>query len=108
MVFFCLRAEIIFAQPVRTVFYTNMTTVDGLSVMSAERQTGSLSPGAGMTTSVAGACTVCSRIFMVQYCSAEVISGILDGVVTIEEADLEDRPSVDTMKRCHHWLMAKE
>ena len=48
--------------------------------------------------------------FMVQFkhYSAEVISGVLDGFVTPEDADSEDRPSADTMKRWHHWLMANE
>ena len=35
-------------------------------------------------------------------------SGVLDGFVTPEDADSEDRPSADTMKRWHHWLMANE
>ena len=48
--------------------------------------------------------------FMVQFkhYAAEVISGVLDGIVTPEDADSEDRPSADTMKRWHHWLMANE
>ena len=48
--------------------------------------------------------------FMVQFkhYSAEVISGVLDSVVTPEDADSEDRPSADTMNRWHHWLMANE
>ena len=48
--------------------------------------------------------------FMVQFkhYAAEVISGVLDGIITPEDADSEDRPSADTMKRWHHWLMANE
>ena len=48
--------------------------------------------------------------FMVRFkhYSAEVISGVLDGIVTPEDADSEDHPSVNTMKRWHHWLMANE
>lgn len=34
----------------------------------------------------------------------EVISGVLDGVVTREDADSEDYPSVQTMQRWLRWL----
>ena len=40
--------------------------------------------------------------------SAEVISGVLDGIVHPDDADSEDRPCEDTMKRWHHWFMANE
>ena len=40
--------------------------------------------------------------------SAEVISGVLDGVVQPDDADSEDHPCEDTMKRWHHWFMANE
>ena len=40
--------------------------------------------------------------------SAEVISGVLDEIVQPDDADSEDHPSEDTMKRWHHWLMANE
>lgn len=48
--------------------------------------------------------------FMVKFkhYAAEVISGVLDGMIRPEDADSEDRPSVDTMKRWHHWLMANK
>ena len=59
---FYLRAEIIFAQPVGRAIYTTVTTVAGSSAMRAERLNGFSSPGAGVTTPDAGACTVCSRI----------------------------------------------
>lgn len=38
----------------------------------------------------------------------EVISGVLDGIVSPEDDDSEDRPCEDTMRRWHHWLMANE
>ncbi len=38
----------------------------------------------------------------------EVISGVLEGIVTPDDEDSEDRPCEDTMKRWHHWLMANE
>ena len=40
--------------------------------------------------------------------SAEVISGVLDGIVQPDDPDSEDRPCEDTMKRWHHWFMANE
>ena len=40
--------------------------------------------------------------------SAELISGVLDGIVRPDDADSEDRPCEDTMKRWHHWFMANE
>ena len=40
--------------------------------------------------------------------SAEVISGVLDEIVQPDDADAEDHPSEDTMKRWHHWFMANE
>ena len=40
--------------------------------------------------------------------SAEVISGVLDGIVPPDDADSEDHPCEDTMKRWHHWFMANE
>ena len=39
---------------------------------------------------------------------AEVISGVLDGTVQPDDADSEDRPCEDTMKRWHHWFQANE
>jgi hypothetical protein len=48
--------------------------------------------------------------FMVFYkhYSSEVISGVLDGHVTTDDADSEDKPCEMTMKRWHHWLMANK
>ncbi len=48
--------------------------------------------------------------FMVKFkhYAAEVISGVLDGIVTPEDTDSEDSPSVDTMKRWRNWLKANE
>ena len=40
--------------------------------------------------------------------SAEVISGVLDGIIQPDDADSEDRPCEDTMKRWHHWFTANE
>ena len=40
--------------------------------------------------------------------SAEVISGVLDGIIRPDDADAEDHPCEDTMKRWHHWFMANE
>ena len=37
--------------------------------------------------------------------AAEVISGTLDGVVTLEDDDSEDYPCAATMKKWHHWLV---
>lgn len=37
--------------------------------------------------------------------AAEVISGVLDGIVTPEDDDSADYPCEATMKRWHHWLM---
>ncbi|MBR3243846.1 MAG: hypothetical protein IKF90_14315 [Parasporobacterium sp.] len=48
--------------------------------------------------------------FMVPYkhYSAEVISGVIDGVVTADDEDSENHPSEWTMRRWHHWFMANE
>ena len=40
--------------------------------------------------------------------STEVISGVLDEIVQPDDADSEDHPCEDTMKRWHHWFMANE
>ena len=40
--------------------------------------------------------------------SAEVISGVLDGIIHPDDMDSEDHPCEDTMKRWHHWFMANE
>ena len=46
-------------------------------------------------------------IIFKQY-SAEVISGVLDEIVQPDDADSEDRPCEETMKRWHHWFMANK
>jgi len=38
--------------------------------------------------------------------ATEVISGVLDGIVTPEDDDSADYPCEATMHRWHHWLMA--
>ena len=40
--------------------------------------------------------------------ASEVIGGVLDGIITPEDADSEDYPCEATMHRWHHWLMANE
>ena len=40
--------------------------------------------------------------------SAELISVVLDGIVHPDNADLEDRPCEETMKRWRYWFMANE
>ena len=45
---------------------------------------------------------------MFKHYSAEVISGVLDGIVQTDDVDSEDRPCEDTMKRWHHWFLANE
>ena len=37
--------------------------------------------------------------------SEEIISGVLDGIVTPEDEDSENYPSEMTMVRWHHWFM---
>jgi hypothetical protein len=48
--------------------------------------------------------------FMVpfKHYSAEVISGVIDEVVTADDEDSENHPSEWTMRRWHHWFMANE
>lgn len=36
--------------------------------------------------------------------STEIISGVLDGIVTQNDLDTEDRPCAETMKRWIHWF----
>lgn len=36
--------------------------------------------------------------------AAEIISGVLDGIVTSEDEDSSDYPCEETMSRWHHWL----
>lgn len=40
--------------------------------------------------------------------TAEVISGVLDEMVTADDLENEDYPCEETMKRWHHWLMANQ
>lgn len=40
--------------------------------------------------------------------AAEVISGVLDGVVSSTDEDCADYPCEETMSRWHHWLMANQ
>ena len=40
--------------------------------------------------------------------ASKVISGVLDGIITPEDADSEDYPCEATMHRWHHWMMANE
>ena len=40
--------------------------------------------------------------------AAEVISGVLDGIITPDDLDSEVYPCEDTMVRWHHWMMANE
>ncbi|MCD8022577.1 MAG: DUF6431 domain-containing protein [Lachnospiraceae bacterium] len=63
-----------------------------------------------------GECAKCGRIHRMlpdiaapykQY-AAEVISGVLDGVVQPGDEDSADYPCEATMQRWHHWLMANE
>jgi len=37
---------------------------------------------------------------------ADIISGVLDGVITPDDEDSFDHPSESTMIAWHHWLMA--
>ena len=41
-----------------------------------------------------------------KHCANEVISGVLDEIVTPDDADTEDYPCESTMNRWKHWLMA--
>ncbi len=38
--------------------------------------------------------------------ASEVIAGVLDEIITPEDAEAEDYPCEATMARWHHWLMA--
>ena len=59
-------------------------------------------------------CSICGRLhrelpdILVPYkhYAAEVISGVLDGIITPGDADSEDYPCETTMRRWHDWLTA--
>lgn len=40
--------------------------------------------------------------------AAEIISGVLDGIIQSEDEDSIDYPCEETMSRWHHWLMANQ
>lgn len=61
-------------------------------------------------------CKQCQRLhnalpdFLVPYkhYATEIISGVLDEVVSSEDLDDEDYPCEATMKRWHHWFMSNQ
>lgn len=40
--------------------------------------------------------------------AAEIISGVLDGIIQSEDEDSIDSPCEETMSRWYHWLMANQ
>ena len=58
-------------------------------------------------------CTRCARLhnalpdFLVPYkhYAAEVVSGVIEGVITSDDLDDEDYPCEATMRHWHHWEM---